>query len=137
MKYFPRKTVIRDEKQQLLLGIRRANGQPTNMSSSVLSSDSMHIGVLAAAAHAAANHSPFTVFYNPRLVCVSIKFRLLNLVFKFLKLLFRFPSGRVLQNLLFLLPSTRRQCMVTKYLWVCVFGCCSKSKNQEQEGSKL
>ncbi|XP_024967774.1 auxin response factor 19-like isoform X1 [Cynara cardunculus var. scolymus] len=57
---------IRDEKQQLLLGIRRATRQPTNLSSSVLSSDSMHIGVLAAAAHAAANNSPFTVFYNPR-----------------------------------------------------------------------
>ncbi|ONK68122.1 uncharacterized protein A4U43_C05F7670 [Asparagus officinalis] len=26
----------------------------------------MHIGILAAAAHAAANNSPFTVFYNPR-----------------------------------------------------------------------
>ncbi|XP_022729004.1 auxin response factor 19-like isoform X1 [Durio zibethinus] len=57
---------IRDEKQQLLLGIRRANRQPTNLSSSVLSSDSMHIGILAAAAHATANNSPFTVFYNPR-----------------------------------------------------------------------
>nr|QGJ03865.1 ARF19.2 [Eucommia ulmoides] len=56
---------IRDEKQQLLLGIRRANRQPTNLSSSVLSSDSMHIGILAAAAHAAANNSPFTIFYNP------------------------------------------------------------------------
>ncbi|KVH89876.1 Aux/IAA-ARF-dimerization [Cynara cardunculus var. scolymus] len=59
-------TVWTDEKQQLLLGIRRANRQPTNLSSSVLSSDSMHIGILAAAAHAAANNSPFTVFYNPR-----------------------------------------------------------------------
>ncbi|EEE56277.1 hypothetical protein OsJ_05331 [Oryza sativa Japonica Group] len=58
--------VVRDEKHQLLLGIRRANRQPTNISSSVLSSDSMHIGVLAAAAHAAANSSPFTIFYNPR-----------------------------------------------------------------------
>ncbi|XP_035834088.1 auxin response factor 19-like [Helianthus annuus] len=57
---------IRDEKQKLLLGIRRANRQPANLSSSVLSSDSMHIGVLAIAAHAAANNSPFTVFYNPR-----------------------------------------------------------------------
>ncbi|GMI97530.1 hypothetical protein HRI_003422300 [Hibiscus trionum] len=57
---------IRDERQQLLLGIRRANRQPTNLSSSMLSSDSMHIGILAAAAHAAANNSPFTVFYNPR-----------------------------------------------------------------------
>ncbi|KAI4377565.1 hypothetical protein MLD38_015169 [Melastoma candidum] len=57
---------VRNERQQLLLGIRRANRQPTNLSSSVLSSDSMHIGILAAAAHAAANNSPFTVFYNPR-----------------------------------------------------------------------
>ncbi|KAF6175271.1 hypothetical protein GIB67_030489 [Kingdonia uniflora] len=57
---------IRDEKQHLLLGIRQANWQPTNISSSVLSSDSMHIGILAAAAHAATNNSPFTVFYNPR-----------------------------------------------------------------------
>ncbi|XP_076929274.1 auxin response factor 5-like [Bidens hawaiensis] len=57
---------IRDENQKLLVGVRRANQQPTNLSSSVISSDSMHIGILAAAAHAAANNSPFTVFYNPR-----------------------------------------------------------------------
>lgn len=57
---------IRDEKSQLLLGIRRASRQQPALSSSVLSSDSMHIGILAAAAHAAANNSPFTIFYNPR-----------------------------------------------------------------------
>ncbi|XP_073010991.1 auxin response factor 16 isoform X2 [Typha latifolia] len=57
---------IRDDKSQLLLGIRRANRQQPALSSSVLSSDSMHIGILAAAAHAAANNSPFTIFYNPR-----------------------------------------------------------------------
>ncbi|KAL1561079.1 auxin response factor 5-like [Salvia divinorum] len=57
---------IRDEKSQLLLGVRRANRQQTTMPSSVLSADSMHIGILAAAAHAAANRSPFTIFYNPR-----------------------------------------------------------------------
>ncbi|KAI4335178.1 hypothetical protein L6164_013848 [Bauhinia variegata] len=57
---------IRDEKQQLLLGIRHANRQQPALSSSVISSDSMHIGILAAAAHAAANNSPFTIFYNPR-----------------------------------------------------------------------
>ncbi|GAB4839101.1 ADP-ribosylation factor [Ancistrocladus abbreviatus] len=57
---------IRDEKSQLLVGVRRANRQQTALPSSVLSADSMHIGVLAAAAHAAANRSPFTVFYNPR-----------------------------------------------------------------------
>ncbi|XP_019174662.1 PREDICTED: auxin response factor 5 isoform X2 [Ipomoea nil] len=57
---------IRDEKSQLMLGVRRANRQQTTLPSSVLSADSMHIGVLAAAAHAAANRSPFTIFYNPR-----------------------------------------------------------------------
>ncbi|GMJ07267.1 hypothetical protein HRI_004395900 [Hibiscus trionum] len=57
---------IRDEKSQLLLGTRHANRQQSALSSSVISSDSMHIGILAAAAHAAANNSPFTIFYNPR-----------------------------------------------------------------------
>ncbi|KAL3566471.1 hypothetical protein D5086_031886 [Populus alba] len=56
---------IRDEKSQLLLGIRHANRQQPALSSSLISSDSMHIGILAAAAHAAANNSPFTIFYNP------------------------------------------------------------------------
>ncbi|KAK8940440.1 Auxin response factor 11 [Platanthera zijinensis] len=57
---------IRDEKSQLLLGLRRSNCQQTAFPSSVLSADSMHIGVLAAAAHAVASSSPFTVYYNPR-----------------------------------------------------------------------
>lgn len=57
---------IRNDKNQLLLGIRRANRPPTVMPSSVLSSDSMHLGLLAAAAHAAATNSRFTIFYNPR-----------------------------------------------------------------------
>ncbi|XP_076924566.1 auxin response factor 19-like [Bidens hawaiensis] len=57
---------VRDEKSQLLLGVRRANRQQSALSSSVISSDSMHIGILAAAAHAAANNSPFTIYYNPR-----------------------------------------------------------------------
>ncbi|KAH9297778.1 hypothetical protein KI387_029460, partial [Taxus chinensis] len=57
---------FRNEKGQIFLGIRRANRAQTIIPSSVLSSDSMHIGILAAAAHAAATNSPFTVFYNPR-----------------------------------------------------------------------
>ncbi|XP_072977820.1 auxin response factor 11 [Typha angustifolia] len=57
---------IRDENSQLLLGVRRANRQQTSLPSSVLSTDSMHIGVRAAAAHAAASRSPFTIYYNPR-----------------------------------------------------------------------
>jgi hypothetical protein len=60
---------IRDDKGQLLLGIRRANRQQTAMPSSVLTSDSMHFGVLAAANHAAATNSRFTIFYNPRYYC--------------------------------------------------------------------
>ncbi|MED6192646.1 ADP-ribosylation factor, Arf Arf6 [Stylosanthes scabra] len=57
---------IWNEKNQLLLGIRRANRPQPVMPSSVLSSDSMHLGLLAAAAHAAATNSRFTIFYNPR-----------------------------------------------------------------------
>ncbi|XP_010536358.1 PREDICTED: auxin response factor 5 isoform X2 [Tarenaya hassleriana] len=57
---------IRDDKSQLMVGVRRANRQQTALPSSVLSADSMHIGVLAAAAHAASNRTPFTIFYNPR-----------------------------------------------------------------------
>ncbi|XP_057501174.1 auxin response factor 8-like [Actinidia eriantha] len=57
---------IWNEKNQLLLGIRRAIRPQTVMPSSVLSSDSMHIGLLAAAAHAAATNSCFTIFFNPR-----------------------------------------------------------------------
>ncbi|GFP96394.1 auxin response factor 17 [Phtheirospermum japonicum] len=57
---------IWNENNQLFLGIRRANRPQTVMPSSVLSSDSMHIGLLAAAAHAAATNSRFTIFYNPR-----------------------------------------------------------------------
>ena len=63
--------LIRNEKNQLLLGIRRANRPQTVMPSSVLSSDSMHLGLLAAAAHAAATNSRFTIFYNPRYVANS------------------------------------------------------------------
>uniref|UniRef100_M4DJ39 Auxin response factor n=1 Tax=Brassica campestris TaxID=3711 RepID=M4DJ39_BRACM len=57
---------VRDEKSQLTLGLRLANRQTPTLSSSVISSDSMHIGILAAAAHANANNSPFTIFFNPR-----------------------------------------------------------------------
>ncbi|TYH71088.1 hypothetical protein ES332_D05G160500v1 [Gossypium tomentosum] len=57
---------IWNERNQLLLGIRQANRPQTVMPSSVLSSDSMHLGLLAAAAHAASTNSRFTIFYNPR-----------------------------------------------------------------------
>lgn len=65
-------TGFRDEKSQLLVGVRRATNQQTALSSSVLSTDSMHIGVLAAAAHAASSGSSFTIYYNPRYKSFSI-----------------------------------------------------------------
>ena len=65
---------IRDEKSQLMVGVRRANRQQTALPSSVLSADSMHIGVLAAAAHATANRTPFLIFYNPRLAHKHLHF---------------------------------------------------------------
>lgn len=63
--------VSRNEKNQLFLGIRHATRPQTIVPSSVLSSDSMHIGLLAAAAHASATNSCFTVFFHPRLKNLS------------------------------------------------------------------
>ncbi|KAF6161241.1 hypothetical protein GIB67_009128 [Kingdonia uniflora] len=57
---------IRDKTSQLLVGVKRANRQQAALPLSVLTAESMHIGVLAAAAHAFANRSQFTIFYNPR-----------------------------------------------------------------------
>lgn len=77
--------ITRNEKNQLLLGIRRATRPQTVMPSSVLSSDSMHIGLLAAAAHAAATNSCFTVFFNPRWHSILIvSWALLFFFFSFL-----------------------------------------------------
>jgi auxin response factor len=64
--------LYRDEKSQLLVGVRRAIRQQSALSSSVLSTDSMHIGVLAAAAHAASSGGSFTIYYNPRCVLFYI-----------------------------------------------------------------
>jgi hypothetical protein len=55
--------LVRNDNNQLLLGIRRANRPQTVMPSFVLC---MHIGLLAAAAHAASTNCRFTIFYNPR-----------------------------------------------------------------------
>ncbi|KAK9164418.1 hypothetical protein Syun_005320 [Stephania yunnanensis] len=57
---------IRDDRSQLLVAVRRANCQKAGLPSSILSEESMHIGVLAAAAHAAATRTSFSIFYNPR-----------------------------------------------------------------------
>ncbi|XP_020587709.1 auxin response factor 18-like isoform X2 [Phalaenopsis equestris] len=48
------------------LRVRRAMRQQTNASSSVISSHSMHLGVLATAWHAVTTGTMFTVYYKPR-----------------------------------------------------------------------
>ncbi|KAJ8484240.1 hypothetical protein OPV22_016725 [Ensete ventricosum] len=57
---------LRGENDELRVGVRRLMRQPNNMPSSVISSHSMHLGVLATASHAIATGTLFSVFYKPR-----------------------------------------------------------------------
>ncbi|XP_004300014.1 PREDICTED: auxin response factor 1 [Fragaria vesca subsp. vesca] len=57
---------LRGETGELRVGVRRLMRQPSNMPSSVISSHSMHLGVLATASHAIATGTLFSVFYKPR-----------------------------------------------------------------------
>lgn len=56
---------LRGENGELRVGIRRAKRQQTTQPS-VLSSHSMHMGVVATASHAVATRTMFSVFYKPR-----------------------------------------------------------------------
>jgi auxin response factor len=57
---------LRGENGDLRVGVRRLMRQLNNMPSSVISSHSMHIGVLATASHAISTGTLFSVFYKPR-----------------------------------------------------------------------
>ncbi|XP_075493978.1 auxin response factor 1-like isoform X1 [Primulina tabacum] len=57
---------LREENGDLRVGVRRLMRQLNNMPSSVISSHSMHLGVLATASHAISTRSRFSVFYKPR-----------------------------------------------------------------------
>uniref|UniRef100_K3XEZ7 Auxin response factor n=1 Tax=Setaria italica TaxID=4555 RepID=K3XEZ7_SETIT len=57
---------LRGENGELRVGVRRAMRQLSNIPSSVISSQSMHLGVLATAWHAINTKSMFTVYYKPR-----------------------------------------------------------------------
>lgn len=59
---------LRGETGELCVGVRRAMRHPNNVPSSVISSHSMHIGVLATAWHAVKTGTMFTVYYKPRYV---------------------------------------------------------------------
>ncbi|XP_074375564.1 auxin response factor 2B-like isoform X2 [Apium graveolens] len=57
---------LRGENGDLRVGVRRALRQQANVPSSVISSHSMHLGVLATAWHAIQTGTMFTVYYKPR-----------------------------------------------------------------------
>ncbi|KAI3686338.1 hypothetical protein L1987_80012 [Smallanthus sonchifolius] len=57
---------LRGENGELRVGVRRAMRQQANIPSSVISSQSMHLGVLATAWHAIQTGTFFTVYYKPR-----------------------------------------------------------------------
>ncbi|KAJ9559691.1 hypothetical protein OSB04_004851 [Centaurea solstitialis] len=57
---------LRGENGELRVGVRRAMRQQTNVPSSVISSHSMHLGVLATAWHAIQTGTMFTIYYKPR-----------------------------------------------------------------------
>ncbi|KAF3642497.1 Auxin response factor 7 [Capsicum annuum] len=58
--------VYEGENGELRVGVRRLMRQLNNMPSSVISSHSMHLGVLATASHAISTGTFFSVFYKPR-----------------------------------------------------------------------
>ncbi|XP_056170339.1 auxin response factor 2 isoform X1 [Syzygium oleosum] len=58
---------LRGENGELRVGVRRAMRQQANISPSVISSHSMHLGVLATAWHAISTGTMFTVYYKPRI----------------------------------------------------------------------
>lgn len=57
---------FRGDNGELRVGVRRLARQQCPMPSSVISSHSMHLGVLATASHAVLTQSLFIVYYKPR-----------------------------------------------------------------------
>ncbi|KAL2543801.1 Auxin response factor 9 [Forsythia ovata] len=57
---------LRGENGELRVGVRRHTHYQSSMPSSVISSQSMHLGVLATASHAVSTTTLFVVYYKPR-----------------------------------------------------------------------
>lgn len=57
---------LRGENGDLRVGVRRLARHQSTMPTSVISSQSMHLGVLATASHAVLTKTIFLVFYKPR-----------------------------------------------------------------------
>ena len=58
--------MFRGDNGELRVGLRRVARQQCSIPSSVISSQSMHLGVLATASHAVLTHTLFVVYYKPR-----------------------------------------------------------------------
>ncbi|XP_010413341.1 PREDICTED: auxin response factor 18-like [Camelina sativa] len=58
---------LRGENGDLRVGVRRLARHQSTMPTSVISSQSMHLGVLATASHAVGSKTMFVVFYKPRI----------------------------------------------------------------------
>lgn len=63
--------VFRSEKGEVRIGIRRLVCQPCSIPQSMISSQSMHLGVLATASHAVATQTMLVVYYKPRFLLYS------------------------------------------------------------------
>lgn len=61
-------SVLSGDNGQLRVGVRRATKQQAIVRSTYFSSLNLHLGVLAAASHAAKEMFRFSVIYNPRCV---------------------------------------------------------------------
>lgn len=126
---------VRNEKNELFLGIRRASQRQTMIPSSVLSSDSMHIGLLAAAAHAAATNSCFTVFYNPRFYFFFVlPFAMLYLNHDLLLTAISW-TGLVRLSLLFPYQNISKQCIIRVFRSACGSECYLRQMNQAFAGT--
>ncbi|CAL9150966.1 auxin response factor 18 [Musa acuminata AAA Group] len=58
--------LMRGENDELRVGVRRLARCQNTLPTSVMSSHSMHVGVLATASHAISTHTLFMVYYKPR-----------------------------------------------------------------------
>lgn len=64
--YNPTIYTYRGDNGELRVGVRRIARQQSSIPPSVISSQSMHLGVLATASHAVNTHTLFVVYYKPR-----------------------------------------------------------------------
>ena len=83
----------RSETGEQRVGVRRLVQKQSTMPASVISSQSMHLGVLASASHALKTNSIFVVYYRPRLDLLFQKNKLFYTASCLIKLSLLFANG--------------------------------------------